>query len=248
MARSPMKDPRTIARDIPGILDTLFPQLAPGVVLHLNGGIFQSSLCEIVPNELVLASKLQYAMLFELGFAVGESLITCNSVDWAEVLDLAVTRQRSHYDAKIPQALDDSDRAVAEIIGSNLDRVLHELAEDQSIECTPKIPGFQWISSGVGDFSYGRTLVEVKCTGRRFGASDYRQILMYWLLSYAAAIEGRGFEWIDGVLINPRRNEVVLLKFDQLISTVAAGRTKVELLELFSWLVGDYGGRSVAHG
>lgn len=35
----------------------------------------------------------------------------------------------------------------------------------------------------------GDKLIEVKCSGRNFGSADYRQILMYWLLSYMASIE-----------------------------------------------------------
>lgn len=29
-------DPRTVARDIPGVFDEVFPQLTPGVVAYLN--------------------------------------------------------------------------------------------------------------------------------------------------------------------------------------------------------------------
>ena len=29
-------DPRTVARNIPGIFDEIFPQLTPGIVMHFN--------------------------------------------------------------------------------------------------------------------------------------------------------------------------------------------------------------------
>jgi hypothetical protein len=96
------------------------------------------------------------------------------------------------------------------------------------------IPGFQWIASGVGDFSVGSTLIEVKCTGKRFSSSDYRQILMYWILSYAAAIEGGTQEFSEGILLNPRLNFILRLPFKELTALLGAGRSKVELLEVFS--------------
>ncbi len=38
--RSPMRDPRTVARDIPGVLDVLFPRLTSGLVNSLNAAMF----------------------------------------------------------------------------------------------------------------------------------------------------------------------------------------------------------------
>ena len=240
------RDPRTVARDIPSIIDALFPQLASGVIMHLNNSSRNVLLCEAVSEELIQSSKLQHAMLFELAFAVGEqSLAGEDDIDWDSALASAVRRQRRHFDAKLPETLESVDKEIASQVGENLSLMVEDVAAAHSIEASPAIPGYQWISSGNGDFAAGPKLIEVKCTGKRFGASDYRQILIYWLLSYAASLEGKGEEWTFGVLLNPRRNELVEVRFDDLIETVGAGRSKVDVLELFSWLVGDHSARAV---
>jgi len=240
------RDPRTVARDIPSIIDAIFPQLASGVVMHLNNSSRSVLLCDPVSEELIKASKLQHAMLFELAFAAGEQTLAGeDEIDWDVALSSAIRRQRRHFDAKLPDALTKADKAVASHVGENLAWMLEDVAGSMSVNSAPQIPGFQWIASGVGDFSCGTMLIEVKCGGKRFGSSDYRQILMYWLLSFAASIERRGNEWEVGVLLNPRRNEIVEVRFDELIAAVGAGRSKVEVLELFAWLVGDYAARAI---
>jgi len=103
----------------------------------------------------------------------------------------------------------------------------------------PRIPGLEWIASENGDFEVGRTLIEVKCTAKHFSSADYRQVAIYWLLSYAAAIEGHGVEWQDFVLINPRHSARVAMPFDEFLSIVSSGRTKVDILQLIQSLVGS---------
>lgn len=103
----------------------------------------------------------------------------------------------------------------------------------------PHIAGLEWIASGYGDFALGAKLIEVKCTTKRFSSPDYRQVAIYWLLSYAASIEGRGNEWRDLVLFNPRSGETVSMEFDAFLSIISGGRTKVDLLQLFKTLVGS---------
>jgi hypothetical protein len=80
-------------------------------------------------------------------------------------------------------------------------------------------------------------LIEVKCTNKHFSSSDYRQIVIYWLLSYFSAIERDDEEWSHGVLINPRMNLSVRFSFDELIRIIAADRSKVDILELFSSMI-----------
>ncbi|MGJ4803654.1 hypothetical protein [Luteimonas sp. SDU82] len=224
----------------------MFPQLAPGLVLHLNNSASHPTLCEAVSEELVENSSLQHAMLFELAFAAGEQFIDgAEEVDWNAALAAATRRQRNHFDAKIPELLSDVDKNIASYVGTSLSIMVEDLSAGRPIIQGPLIPGYQWIASGRGDFSCGSMLIEVKCAARRFGAADYRQLLTYWLLSYSAAIEGRGEEWQVGVLINPRRNEVVELGFDDLIATVGGGRSKVDLLEHFAWLIGDHSARRI---
>ncbi len=103
----------------------------------------------------------------------------------------------------------------------------------------PHIPGLEWISSGNGDFALGTTLVEVKCTAKRFSSADYRQVAIYWLLSFAAAVEGHGEEWRNFILLNPRSGEIVKMTFDTFLSIISSGRTKVDILQLFLSLVGS---------
>ncbi|SDY98157.1 hypothetical protein SAMN05421881_10927 [Nitrosomonas halophila] len=67
----------------------------------------------------------------------------------------------------------------------------------------------------------GDKLIEVKCGNRNFGSADYRQILMYWLLSYMASIEKGPLEWTTGILLNPRKNRFIEVSFDDLVSATA---------------------------
>jgi hypothetical protein len=247
--RLPHNDPRTVARDIPGLFDALFPQLAQGVVASLNRRCIAIAQCEAVSLDLVSASKIQRAMLFEVAVAVAEQFINGSDVvDWEACLALAVRRQRQHFDAEIPSVLSDADKNVSVRVATNLVTMLRHLQAEAAGEVlvrSPRIPGYQWIASGVGDFSVGTTIVEVKCTSKHFSSSDYRQIIMYWLLSYAAAVESRMPEWSEGVLVNPRLNLLVKFSFGELVRIIGAGKSKVELLEVFSATVGDRASRAM---
>lgn len=233
-------DPRTVARDIPGIFDEIFPQLTPGIVAYFNDHAVAFPYAP-VPPALLEASKIQRAMLFEFGYAVAENLLTTNAIDWDSCFKVALARQRAFYDAKLPASLGNADKAVAEIIGRNLARALQEqsAALNETLVFRPLIPGLEWISTGRGDFSAGLSLIEVKCTNKRFSASDYRQVAIYWLLSYAASVEGNGTEWQDFILLNPRLGFKVVYNFDKFLSVISSGRTKVDILQLFMALVGS---------
>ncbi|WP_313271705.1 hypothetical protein [Stenotrophomonas sp.] len=243
MIRRPVFNPRTVAREIPGLFEAVLPQLTPGVVSAFNRGS-QHSTCQPVPEADVAACKLQHAMLFELAFAVGEMLIEDGEVDWTICLEIAIGRQRRHFDAKIPSDVPEHDKGVALHVGENLASMLRELAQSSpdQIVSSPSVPGFQWIASGNGDFSIGPRLIEVKCAGRNFTAPDYRQLTMYWLLSYARAIETDGPEWQEGILLNPRTAKYVNFRFDDLLRIVGAGRTKADILALFASLISTRGG------
>jgi hypothetical protein len=238
MTRTPLRDPRTVARDIPGIFDSIFPQLTPGIVGHFNRTMLPAR-CEAVPAELINRSSLQKAMLFELGFAVGEMLIKGNVVDWDTCVQLSVMRQRRHFDAQIPEYISAHDRSAAEAVGKNLACMMSDLANEieNSVVQMPFIPGYQWISSGNGDFSIGSTLIEVKCSGRNFSASDYRQIVMYWLLSFASSLESNIPEWENGILLNPRSAMQVTFKFEEFLRIISGGLSKVEILQLFASMI-----------
>lgn len=234
-------DPRTVARDIPGIFDEVFPQLTPGIVAHLNNSA-QIFPVQPLREDLLLKSPLQRAMLFELGYTVGEQVLEgATSIDWTSCFAETLRRQRAYFDAKLPAHLAEGDRILAETVGRNLASAMTEMSHSSGcpIVIRPKIPGLEWIASGCGDFALGRTLVEVKCTAKRFSSADYRQVAIYWLLSFAASIEGHGNEWQDFVLLNPRSGVKVSMKFDGFLSIISSGRTKVESLQLFQSLIGS---------
>jgi hypothetical protein len=239
--RLPANDPRTIAREIPGLFDALFPQLVPGFVVNLNRQCIQVPECEAVSSDLVSASSLQRAMLFEVAVAAAEQLITDHgAVDWDACLTLALQRQRKHFDAKLTSNLSATDKEASLRVAKNLVAMLRYLQLKSSGEPlihAPEVPGHQWIASGVGDFALGEDIVEVKCTNKHFSSADYRQVVMYWLLSYAAAVGVGGREWVGCILVNPRLNLIVKFKFDDLIEIIGAGRSKVELVGIFSSLI-----------
>lgn len=234
-------DPRTVARDIPGILDEIFPQLTTGNVAHINTQIAPVPVKRI-PPWLLLRSKLQKAMLFELAYTVGDSFLQgATSIDWEYCFAETLKRQRAYFNAKLPDKLEPHDQTIAEIVGRNLADTLKAMSKErrEQLVVRPFIPGLEWVSSGNGDFALGGTLIEVKCTAKRFSSADYRQVAIYWLLSYAASIEGRGEEWRDFVLLNPRSGEKLTMRFDSLLSTIGGSRTKVEILLLFQSLIGS---------
>ena len=242
--RLPANDPRTVARDIPGIFDAIFPQLIPGVVANFNRRFRAIAGCKPVDEELIAASTMQRAMLFEIAVAASEQFLAgLETIDWDKSLSVAVARQRRHFDANFPTSLSSTDMTVAERVARNLTIALKGIRFDNGDEpllASPAIPGLQWIASGVGDFAVGTKLIEVKCTSKHFSASDYRQLVMYWLLGYASSVENNMPEWSEGILINPRLNRVVQLSFNEIINVIGAGRSKVDLLQLFSSIVGDH--------
>ena len=239
--RLPAADPRTIARDIPGLLDTLFPHLLPGIVAFFNRTSRRITGCKPIPKSAVDETGLQKAMLFELAFAVGEQLVSSiGSLDWEVCLAVAVARQRRHFDARVPDRITEKDRAVALAVGVNLAKMLEVLRVENAcspVIRTPHIPGYEWIASGAGDFAIGLHLVEVKCTNKHFSSSDYRQLLMYWLLGYAAKLEEKAAEWQTGILLNPRSAKLVQISFSELVNVTGGGRSKLEILELFGSIV-----------
>ena len=234
--RLPIRDPRTVARDIPGVLDVLFPRLSGGLVAALNRKMFEFEGIVAVPDELIEESTLQKAMLFELAVARAESLLRNDGTSsWDACLRIASGRQRRHFDAKIPANLDDIDIEIAERAAHNLTAMLHSAQSQHpklKLELAPLIPGLGWIGTGHGDFALGSILIEVKHTARNFGASDFRQVLMYWLLKYASCIESSSEVWSEVLLLNPRRNAALLVNFDYLLYSSSAQGNRVELVEL----------------
>lgn len=243
LKRLPLRDPRTVARDIPGVLDVLFPRLTGGLVSRLNKDMFSFHGLKPVSDETVEESKLQKAMLFELSMVRAERILaTGEELSWHECLQIAAERQSRHYDAKIPDKLEQCDLDVAGHTAHNLVVMLTSVKNQNPtkiLEQSPIIPGFGWIASGIGDFSIGATLIEVKNTDRNFISGDFKQVLMYWMLKYAKAIEDRTEIWSNFLLLNPRRNAALLVKFDYLLRSASSDSNRIELLELLSTLVGQ---------
>lgn len=242
-SRLPARDPRTVARDIPGVLDILFPRLTGGLVNALNSKMFAFTDVHAIPVDAIEASSLQNAMLFEVSMVRAESeLRGGGAASWDECLKVASSRQRRHFDARIPEKLESSDISVADHAARNLVAMLDSVRAQRPsaiLEHAPLIPGLGWVASGNGDFALGSTLIEVKHTGRNFGASDFRQVLMYWLLQYARTVENDGQVWSDVLLLNPRRNAALLVNYDHLLRSASASSNRVELVEMLRSAVGQ---------
>lgn len=237
-------NPRSVARDIPGIFEAIFPQLVPVTVAHLNRRSHTVPGCVPVPEELVQQSSLQRSMLFEIAVVIAEELLHGYSdVDWDRCLERAIGRQRRYYDARIPAELTDVDKNIAGIVSKNLLTTLNCLQSSKEnpadVLVAPKIPGYRWIANGEGDFSIGTMIIEVKCTNKHFSSADYRQIVMYWLLGYISSIEKGATEWTHGALVNPRLNHVVKFSFNDVVKLISADRSKIDLVETFRALVAE---------
>ncbi|WP_372379446.1 hypothetical protein ACBZ91_17145 [Vibrio natriegens] len=242
ITRLPCKDPRTVSRDIPGISDILFPQLIPAIVSHLNRGKQSFINCTAITYSQMQETTLSPAMLFEISNARAEQILKSRELDWNQCIDKALVRQKRFFDAELPKNYSSSDIDVAEQTAKNLAlslKALQKKKKDCEITISPAIIGFKWIANSSGDFSIGNVLIETKCSNKNFSSPDYRQLLMYWLLSYAASVEGKAEEWKSGVLLNPRLNSYVEIDFQELVNLTSGGRSKIELLELFSSLISD---------
>jgi hypothetical protein len=235
------RDPRTVAREVVGLFDAVFPRLLPGFVVYLNRADSHSCTgCEAVDEDAISESHLQRAMLFELALAAGETLLATGEIhDWEACFQTAASRQRRFYDARVPSDVSAKDKEIALSVARNLVVMLRELAQTHQAEIRvePKIPGYGWIDTGVGDYSVGHTIVEVKCKADHFTSSDYRQVLMYWLLSLQSSLANDTETWRRAALLNPRLNFAVSVDFGKLIPLVSGGRSLLEISHAFSAMV-----------
>jgi hypothetical protein len=239
--RAPIRDPRTVARDIPGVLDIVFPRLSGGLVSALNRKMFKFNSATALNEDLIAQTEQQKSMLFEIAVAYAERIILDDErPDLALCVSAAFERQQRHFDARPPRPLADVDIEVIEWVATNLVNMLLDFAAQQStaeIEVRPQIPGFGWIGTGVGDFAVDDILVEVKNTDRNFVANDYRQILMYWVLSYAKGLEAGTRVWSRFLLMNSRLNRSVFGSFDDLIEAASGGLSRIEVYEYLRTIV-----------
>lgn len=235
-------DPRTVARDIPGVFNVVFPQLTPGVVAHFNR---EAAYVEVTPVDEALldATELQPAMISELGFALAEARLAREYEDWNASLARAIERQKRHYDAVIPKVITDADKVAANALAENFLAMVGEMVADitDAPQLAPVVPGFQWIATGVGDLSIGPVIIEVKFGSRSFSAADYRQVIIYWLLKYLSSLESNASLWTEFVLLNPRLGKSVRVGFGPFLNLIGGGRTMVEIAQTFEALVSTRG-------
>lgn len=62
---------------------------------------------------------------------------------------------------------------------------------------------------------------------------------MYWMLKYAASIGNSSEIWSEVLLLNPRRNSALLVRFDYLLRSASSSANRVELIELLRSIVGQ---------
>jgi hypothetical protein len=248
--RKPIKDPRTVAREIPGLFDALFPALKGGFVHLLNSRAYACKRAASESSYDLSSISLSSSLLFEVAVARAEAVIAGDAdPDWDLCLSIASERQRRHYHARVPEELTASDKSAANWTSHNLVTMLDEVREkreQEKVAVRPFIPGYEWIASSEGNFAIGSASIEVKCSKGSFGLADYRQLLMYWLLGYASAIEKKKREWTSLLLLNPRRNTVVEFNVDEVIGLIAQTASKLEALQLFVSLVEEFSLNSLA--
>jgi len=231
--RLPFTDPRTVARDIPGVSEILFPGLVPGMIAGLNQTWVELASIDAISDTALNRMTLNPAMLYEIACARAEFILCGKNLVEEKYVSLALKRQSRFFDAQIPNQITEQDRNLIESVASNLTLGLNELADKKTLIIAPRIPGLEWISSSQGDFYFENCLVEVKCISKNFAANDYRQILLYWLLNFAYSLgnpEAR--TWKYGIIFNPRKNKYVQVNFEDLHRLVAAGRNVIETVEL----------------
>lgn len=233
----PHKDPRTVSRDIPGISEVIFPSLVPGLVTYLNRtSVSLPGLLALTESD-IQQSQLAKAMLFEIAYVMAEKILRNEKYEIDDCIGEAIQRQSRFFDATPPKEVTANDLKLIEMTATNLCHGLSYMAEGKEIVIAPVIPGLGWISSGVGDFAFSDILVEVKCSNKNFSASDYRQLLFYWLLQYASVIRTQERKWTTGILFNPRRNCMVEVDLQHLYSLVANEKNVVEAIEMLESLM-----------
>jgi len=100
---------------------------------------------------------------------------------------------------------------------------------EEAIMFVPYFKGAGILGPCNGDCQYGNTLVEVKAGERDLRSIDFRQVLIYYVISYLENFTPR----IENVLIlNPRQGYRVGLSFADLMSAIS-GLSAVEFTAIF---------------
>ena len=231
-------DSRTVARELGGMFEAVFPMLIPPIAMHLNKA-FGTSLegCSAIPQELVRESNQLRAMLFETAIAAAEMMRWHDGhFSFGDCVSLAKQRQKKYYDAKLTKSLSKADKEIISWVADNFNSMFDhvESVHGKAIVSEPVVPGFGWIANSLGDYACGTTLIEVKCSGKRFSSADYRQVTIYWLLSYIQSLEKQEVAWDRIILLNPRLNFMVDLKSEELLGLISGGRSRMEVVQAFT--------------
>lgn len=231
--RLPFTDPRTVARDIPGVSEILFPGLVPGMIAGLNQTWMELESIDAISEAELNKMILNPAMLYEIACVRAEFILSGKNLVEEKYISLALKRQSRFFDAQIPNQITEQDKKLIKSVASNLTLGLNELAGNKALTISPSIPGLEWISSSHGDFCFENCLVEIKCTSKNFSANDYRQVMFYWLLNFTYSLGNpEAPTWKYGVIFNPRKNKYVQVNFEELHRLVSAGRNIIETVEL----------------
>jgi hypothetical protein len=218
-------------------MDSVFPRLSGAMVGALNRKTFRFNCVQSVDEGLIQKSSLHNSILFEASSILVEGKV--EGGEWGEsatAIIAAADRLSAYFNAKPVPPFEDHDIQIVNTVAENLFGMLGNYAAQMGvnvINSRPRFRGFGWIASGVGDFAVGRTVIEVKNTAKPFSADDYRQLLVYWLLDYAASIEKGGPNYETYLLVNPRRNIAVQGSFSSLLDQAAGEKGKLEVYETF---------------
>lgn len=233
------RDPRNLAREVPGILGLIFPRLNNIIVKNLNKKTIKINNLECL-ESLTKISDMSHAMLFEISMCYAVDILDSgNNANFNKSVERAISKQRKYYDAQIPNNITDNDIKIIKLSASNLLKMIKYIKKENEncdLKSNPIIPGFGWINNAKGDFYNENILVEVKHTNSNFRAKDYRQVLMYYLLKYSNAIKKNENIWKECILINPRKNLYLSINFSELIYLLS-GSDELEAYNLFRVII-----------
>lgn len=238
--RLPTKDPRTIARDIPIIFNILFPRLTSGVVTQYNQLPESLSSISSLNSEMTKSSYRSAAFIYEMGYAKANQIISGEPENWQVCHQKAYEKQSRFYDFNSPHHPTEEDKKIIEKLARNLVQILISLKQtpNENIILNPEIAGFSWIANSRGDYAISSSLIEAKCSKSDFSMADFRQVLIYWLLSYLDSLKSQNNnEWENLILVNPRLNKILKINVETILPVISDDKSKPEIVHKFRELI-----------
>lgn len=121
-------------------------------------------------------------------------------------------------------------------IGNRLVEAIPEYLPKQDIfQHRPRLRGLGALTDCYADMAFGTTLVEVKSGERNLRSIDFRQIIIYYVLSSMREEGSYNYCYI----VNPRQGYRIFFNFDSLIAAVSA-KPPVEFVAGFSDYLVDW--------